>query len=130
MKKAKRKSSVKRRRVVRNSAVVQPLSFDPPSGDDMPRQTKSLPKRRMRDSIDRVIAECDKVDAALFEITQNQEMPPLTIRELDVGEGGAERGWAVVSADPQRPLTEKQAKEIVAAMQPPGLVARMTIAAE
>lgn len=94
----------------------------------MPRQSRSLPKRRMRDSIDRVIAECDKVDAALFEITQNQELPPLTIQGLEIGNGGAERGWAVVSADPQRPLTEKQAKDIVVAMQPPGLVAR--IAAE
>ena len=89
----------------------------------------------MRESVDRVMAECDKVDAALFEMTratQVEGLPPLTIEEIDTGdrEGATERGWAVVSADPRRPLSETQAKEIIAAMQSRGTPAPVGIAAE
>lgn len=88
-----------------------------------PRKTEAAPRQGVRDSIDRVIAECDRVDAVLIEITrtaQNDEndMPPLTIQMLELdGEAGTKRGWAVVSADPHRPLTEQQANDIVAAMK-------------
>jgi hypothetical protein len=75
----------------------------------------------MHDSINLVLAECDKVDAALIEITQDHDMPPLAIKQVETGgDGGvAKIGWAVVSGDPQRPLTERDAKNIVAAMRRP-----------
>jgi hypothetical protein len=99
----------------------------------MPKQApKPAPGQRVRESVDRVMAECDKVDAALFEMsraTQVEDLPLLTIEEIAT-EGGTNRGWAVVSADPQRPLTEMQAKAIIAAMQSRGTPAPIGIAAE
>jgi hypothetical protein len=86
----------------------------------MPDRTGALSDRCVHDSISRVIAECDKVDAALIEMTR-QDMPSLAIKELEVADSasGVKRAWAVVSADPQKPLTEWQAKDIVAAMRSP-----------
>jgi hypothetical protein len=45
-------------------------------------------------------------------------MPPLTTREVETGWGGGgpERGWAIVSDDPRRPLTEEQALRILTAL--------------
>jgi hypothetical protein len=108
------------------------LSFDLPAKDGMTEQIGAAPKHRVHDSINLVLAECDKVDAALIEITQNHEMPPLTIKEVETADdgGGAKKGWAVVSADPQKPLTERQAKDIVAAMRPSRMPAPIRIAAE
>lgn len=135
--KTKRNSPVSRRD--RNAGGDRALSFDPPAKDDMPKQvkraSKPAPGQRVRESVDRVMADCDKVDAALFEmtrVTQVEDLPPLTIEEIDTGdaEGGTNRGWAVVSADPQHPLTEMQAKEIIAAMQSRGTPAPIGIAAE
>ncbi len=90
--------------------------------------TAAAPCQGVHASIDRVIAECDKVDAALLEFTR-QDMPPLTIKELDAAGAGATRGWAVVSADVQKPLTEPQARAILAALQL-GTPAAIRIAAE
>lgn len=137
---------------VRNADDDRALSFDPPTKDEMPkkadkpadkqakRSPKPAPGQRVRESVDRVMAECDKVDAALFEMaraTQVEDMPlrdvpPLTIKEIDTadGEGGTTRSFAVVSADPQRPLTEVQAKQIIAAIQSHGTLAAFGIAAE
>jgi len=86
----------------------------------MPEQTVASSNLRVHDSINRVIAECDKVDAALIEMTRH-DMPSLTIKELELADNGSgvTRGWAVVSADPQKPLTEWQARDIVAAMLSP-----------
>jgi hypothetical protein len=136
---AKTKRNLPVRRRVRNAGADRVLSLYTPAKDDMPNQVKRAPKpapgQRVRESVDRVMAECDKVDAALFEMaraTQVEDLPPLTIEEIDTGdgEGGTNRGWAVVSADPQRPLTETQAKEIIAAMQSRGTPAPIGIAAE
>jgi len=104
----------------------------------MPKETKqgkSAAKQRIRASIDRVIAECDKVDAALIEMTRGtpqRDVPPLAIREIDTGDGeaGTARGWAVVSDDPQHPLSEQQARDIVAAMRSFATPAPTSIAAE
>ena len=82
----------------------------------MPQQTAAAPTRGVHDSINRVIAECDKVDAALLAFTR-QDMPPLAIKRLDAAGAEASGGWAVVSADLERPLTEWQARAIVAAVQ-------------
>ena len=91
--------------------------------------TKKAPKqKRVHASINRVMAECDKVDAVLLAIMRPAGLPPLTVIEMETGYG--ERTWAVVSGDPQKPLTEKQAKEIVAAMRPPGPPAPIRIAAD
>jgi hypothetical protein len=107
------------------------LSFDPPAKNDMPQEIVAAPKHPVHDSIDRVIAECDKVDAALTEFTR-QDMPPLAVKELKPSDDGAEatRGWAVVSADLQKPLTEWQARAIMAAMQSPRTPVPIRIAAE
>ncbi len=125
------KSPVKRPRH-RNSRDDRPLSFDLPAKDDMTEQIGAVPKHRVHDSINLVLAECDKVDAALIGITQDHQMPPLTIKAVEMadGGGGAKRGWAIVSADPQKPLTERQAKEIVAAMQPSRTAVPSRLAAE
>ncbi len=98
----------------------------------MTEQIGAVPKHRVHDSINLVLAECDKVDAALIGITQDHLMPPLTIKAVEMadGGGGAKRGWAIVSADPQKPLTERQAKEIVAAMQPSRTAVPSRLAAE
>jgi hypothetical protein len=113
------------------------LSFDRLAKDAMPKKTKpgkSAAKQRVRASIDRVIAECDKVAAALIEMTrgtQHQDMPPLAIREIGTGDCEAvTRVWAVVSDDPQRPLTERQARDIVAAVRSLATPAPTSIAAE
>jgi len=100
----------------------------------MRKKTQTAPKQGVRESIDRVIAECDRVDAVLFEITrtaQNDDMPPLTIQMVELGdEAGATGGWAVVSSDPHRPLTEEQARDIVAAMESAGTKTPFGVAAE
>jgi hypothetical protein len=129
--KATAKSAGKRRRTGGNPGGDGSLSFDPPAQDDMSQQSAATSKHRVHDSINRVMAECDKVDAALVEFTR-QDMPPLAIKDLKGAGGGAEAtsGWAVVSADAQRPLTEWQAKAIVAAMQSPGAPVQVGIAAE
>lgn len=141
-KSTKRKSPTKSDGRGRNARPDQTLSSDPVAKNDMPKRTKRTPKARAPAGIDRVIAECDKVDAALDAVTaalnelartgQGQLMPPLTIKEVAMGDGLADdqRGWAVVSGDPQMPLTEKQAREIVAAMQSLGTLAPIGIAAE
>src|SRR5262249_23772773 len=89
-------------------------------------QAAASSKYRVYDSIDRVIAECDRIDAALLQLTQDHETPPLTVKEIAVADGGGSgrRAWAIVSADPQRPLTEWEAKDIVGAMQRPRTPAR------
>jgi hypothetical protein len=127
--KTRPKSHVKRRR---NPRGDRPLSFDRAARDGMTEQIGAAPKHRVHDSINLVLAECDKVDAALIEITQNHEIPPLTIKEVETADDGGtvKRGWAVVSADPQKPLTERQAKDIVAAMRPSRMPAPIRIAAE
>jgi hypothetical protein len=142
MAKAKRKSPVKNRRPGRNTRGELSSSSAPPAKSDTRKQTKRTRTQRVSASSNRVIAECDKVhaaldqvDAALIEImrtAQNPDMPPLTIKELETGgeQAGAKRGWAVVSGDPQMPLTEKQAKQIVAAMQSLDPDAPIKIAAE
>ncbi len=129
--KASPKPRVKRGQPSRNPRGDRSLSLDPPAKDDMPRQTAAAPRHRVHDSIDRVIAGCDRVDAALVELAQ-QDMPPLAIRELAAADGGAgaTRGWAVVSADLRKPLTQWQARAIVAAMQSPRTPAPISIAAE
>jgi hypothetical protein len=116
----------------RNPRGDQPLSFDLPAKDDTTVQTDATPKHLVHDSINLVLAECDKVDAALTEITQDHDMPPLAIKQVaTAGEAGvAKTGWAVVSGDPRRPLTESDAKRIVAAMRRPGTSAPIWIAAE
>jgi hypothetical protein len=119
--KTKRKSAVSRPRRDGNGADAQALSFDPPAKDVMPEQAQAAPRHRVRDSVDRVMAECDKVDAALIEMTRttwDQDLPPLAIKEIDADEAEATtRGWVVVSGDPRRPLTERQAKHIIAVLQ-------------
>jgi hypothetical protein len=121
-----------KRRGNRSSRDGQPLSFDLTAKDDMTVQTAAAPKQLVHDSINLVLAECDKVDAALVEITQDHNMPPLTIKQLEMANDGriAKIGWAVVSADPHRPLTESDAKHIVAAMRRPRTSAPISIAAE
>jgi len=130
-KKTTPKSLVKRRRL-RNPRDDQPLSFALPPKDDMTMQTGAAPKHLVHDSINLVLAECDKVDAVLIEIAQDHDMPPLTIRQVETAEGGGvtRNGWAVVSGDPQRPLSEMDAKRIVAAMRRPRTPAPIRIAAE
>jgi len=132
--KTKRKSPVSRPRRDGNGADGQALSFDPPAKDVMPEQAQAAPRHRVRDSVDRVMAECDKVAAALIEMTRtswDQDLPPLAIKEIDTGEGEATtRGWVVVSGDPHRPLTERQAKHIIAAMQSQDGTAPIGIGAE
>ncbi len=129
--KTTRKSPVKRPRNGRNRDADRPLSFDPPPNDDMSQQAVAAPRHRVHDSIDRVIAECDKVDAALIELTRD-DMPLLTIRQLKAADSDAAApgGWVVASADSQKPLTEWQARAIVAAMQSPRAPGPMRIAAE
>jgi len=131
----KRKSPARRPQRGRNGADDQALSSDPPAQDLMPEQAKAAPRHRVRASIDRVMAECDKVDALLIGITRptpGLDLPPLTIKEIetDDGEGGTARAWAVVSGDPRKPLTEAQAKEIAAALQSRSAPAPTSIAAE
>ena len=126
--KTKPRSPAKGRRE-RNSGTDRPLSFVPGSEDDMRDQAVASSNRLVHDSINRVVAECDKVDAALIEMTRQetrQDMPSLAIKELDAADSGSavQRGWAVVSADPHKPLTEWQAREIVAAMRSPPTNAR------
>ncbi len=123
--KTKTKSLVKRRRRQRNPSGDRPLSFNSSAQDDMPNQTDASSNLRVHDSINRVLAECDKVAAALIEM-RHHDLPPLTVKEVDVAEGGraVKRVWAVVSADPHRPLTEWQAKDIVAALRSTGTNAR------
>jgi hypothetical protein len=122
------KSLVKRR----NPPGAQPLSFALPAKDDMTVQTGAAPRHLVHDSINLVLAECDKVDAALIGITQDHKMPPLAIMQVATTDSGgaAKTGWAVVSGDPQRPLTESDAKRIVAAMRRLRTSAPMWIAAE
>ena len=129
--KAAPKSVVKRRRP-RNLQRDQPLSFDLPSKDDVTVQAGAAPNQLVHDSINLVLAECDKVAAALIEITQDYDLPPLTIRPVDTRDDSsvANTGWAVVSDDPQRPLTETEARTIVAAMRWPRTSAPLRIAAE
>jgi hypothetical protein len=133
--KTKGKSPVTRHRRGRNAGGDDALSFDPSAKDAMPEQAKVAPSHPVRASIDRVMAECDKVDALLIGITratQDLDLPPLTIKEIesDDSEGGTTRGWAVVSADPQTPLTETQASEIIAALQSRRAPEPTSIAAE
>lgn len=138
----KRKSPTKDDGRDRNVPRDRTLSSDPVAKTDMRKRTKRTPKERAPAGIDRVIAECDKVDAALDKVTaavvalartgQDQVMPALTIQEVATGDGvaGEKTGWAVVSGDPQMPLTEKQAREIVAAMLSLGMLAPIGVAAE
>jgi hypothetical protein len=133
--KTPRKSPVRRHRRRRNVASDRALSFDLPAKDAMPEQAKRAPRQRVRASIDRVMAECDKVDAVLIGITrprQDHDLPPLAPREIDTddGAGGTTRAWAVVSGDPQMPLTETQVKTIIAALQSRCAPAPTSIAAE
>jgi hypothetical protein len=138
MKKTKRKSAAKSAVKTggrgRNAGRGEVLSSGPPAKKVMRKKTQTAPKQGVRESIDRVIAECDRVDAVLFEITrtaQDDDMPPLTIRMVELGdEAGATTGWAVVSADPRRPLTEEQARDIVAAMESAGTKTPFGVAAE
>ena len=139
MKKTKRKSAAKSAVKTggrgRNAGRGEVLSSGPPAKKAMRKKTQTAPKQGVRESIDRVIAECDRVDAVLFEITrtaQNDDMPPLTIQMLELGgdEAAATTGWAVVSADPHRPLTEEQARDIVAAMESAGTKTPFGVAAE
>lgn len=138
MKKTKRKSAAKSAVKTggrgRNAGRGKVLSSGPPAKKAMRKKTQAAPKQGVRESIDRVIAECDRVDAVLFEITrtaQDDDMPPLTIQMVELGdEAGATTGWAVVSADPHRPLTEEQARDIVAAMESAGTKTPFGVAAE
>ena len=137
MKKTKRKSAaksaVKTAGRGRNAGRGEVLSSGSPAKKAMRKKTQTAPKQGVRESIDRVIAECDRVDAVLFEITrtaQNDDMPPLTIQMVLGDEAGATGGWAVVSADPHRPLTQDQARDIVAAMESAGTKAPFGVAAE
>jgi hypothetical protein len=148
MKKTKRKtavkSAVKTGERGRNAGRGQVLSSGPPAKKAMRTQiqratrkkTETAPKQGVRESIDRVIAECDRVDAALIEITRaaqndGDDMPPLAIRMVELGrDAGATSGWAVVSGDPSRPLTEQQARDIVAAMKSIETNAPFGVAAE
>jgi hypothetical protein len=137
MKKTKRKSAAKSAAKTggrgRNAGRGKVLSPGPPAKKAMRKKTQTAPKQGVRESIDRVIAECDRVDAVLFEITrtaQNDDMPPLTIQMVLGDEADATGGWAVVSADPHRPLTEEQARDIVAAMESAGTKAPFGVAAE
>ena len=94
-------------------------------------QIGAAPKHRVHDSINLVLAECDKVDAVLIEIAQDHDMPQLAVKQVAVGDdaGGLTTGWAIVSGDPRRPLTESDARHVVAAMErlrtsaPPSLAA-------
>ena len=88
-------------------------------------QIRPAAEHLVHDSIDLVLAECDKVDAVLSELAWDDDMPPLTIKQVETADG-----WAVVSADPQKPLTENEAKRIVAAMRQPRPSAPIRIAAE
>jgi hypothetical protein len=144
------KSPAKSRRRQRNAGGDQTLSSDPIAKNAMRKRTKRTPKEPAPQpaqapapaGTDRVIAECNNVDAALdrvaaalIELTRTeraQDLPPLTITEVDIanGQAGGQRGWAVVSDDPQMPLTEAQAREIVAAMQSLLAPATIGIAAE
>jgi hypothetical protein len=128
------KSPVKSPGRRRNAASDQALSSDSVAKNAMPKRTKRAQQEPAQQpaqelpaaGIDRVIAEWGKVDAALDKVAAavtaltrgepDQALPPLTIRELASGDGMT-GGWAVVSSDPQMPLTEQQAKEIVATMQ-------------
>lgn len=147
MKKTKRKtaikSAVKAGARGRNAERGQVLSSGPPAKKAMrtqiqraPRKTtETAPKQGVRESIDRVIAECDRVDAALIEITRaaqrdDNDMPPLTIQMVELGRDAGASGWAVVSGDPHRPLTEQQARDIVAAMKSIATSAPFGVAAE
>jgi len=138
MKKTKRKPAAKSAAKTggrgRNAGRGEVLSSGPPAKKAMRKKTQTAPKQGVRESIDRVIAECDRVDAVLFEITrtaQNDDMPPLTIQMVELGdEAGATGGWAVVSSDPHRPLTEEQARDIVAAMDSAGTKTPFGVAAE
>jgi len=95
-------------------------------------QTGAAPRHLVHDSINLVLAECDKVDAALIEVTQDHDLPPLAIKRVETADGGglAKMGWAVVSGDPQRPLSEMDARRIVAAMRRPRMSAPIRFAAE
>lgn len=121
--KTTRRSAAKRR-PDRNAPGDQPLSFGRPAKDEMTVQTAPAAPHPVHDSINLVLAECDKVAAALIELTRDEGMPPLATRQVETA------GWAVVSADPQRPLTESEAQRIVAAMRQPGTPAPVRIAAE
>ena len=129
--KTRPKSLVKRRRL-RDPRDGQPLSFDLPAKDGMTVQTGAAPRHLVHDSINLVLAECDKVDAALIEVTQDHDLPPLAIKRVETADGGglAKMGWAVVSGDPQRPLSEMDARRIVAAMRRPRMSAPIRFAAE
>jgi hypothetical protein len=129
--KATRRSTAKRRRD-RNTPGDQPLSFDLPAKDAMTAETGAAAKHPVHDSIDLVLAECDKVAAVLTELARDEGMPPLTIKPVETADhtGAAKAGWAVVSVDPHRPLTEGEAKRIVAAMGEPRTSAPIGIAAE
>jgi hypothetical protein len=131
--------------VRRNARDDQALSSDPIAKATMrkrPKRTQKQPAPQPAQGLppagtDRVIAEWDKVDAALDKVAaaltefarteRNQALPLLTIKELATGE---QRAWAVVSGDPQTPLTEQQAREIVATMQSLRPPASIGIAAE
>lgn len=140
MKKTKRKSAAKSAVKTggrgRNAGRGKVLSSGPPAKKAMRKKTQAAPKQGVRESIDRVIAECDRVDAALIEITRaaqkdDNDVPPLTIQMVELGgDAGATSGWAIVSADPQRPLTEQQARDIVAAMKSIETNAPFGVAAE
>jgi hypothetical protein len=134
----------------RNAGGAQALSSDVIAKNAMRKRTKRTPQEPAQQpaqapapaGTDRLIAESgkveaalDKVAAALIELRQTgqvQDMPPLTIQEIEAtdGGGGGQRGWAVVSRDPQTPLTERQAREIVAAVQSLRPPASIRIAAE
>jgi hypothetical protein len=52
-------------------------------------QTGPAVEHLVHDSINLVLAECDKVDAVLIELGRNDDMPPLTLKQVETeGDGG------------------------------------------
>jgi hypothetical protein len=144
------KSPAKNRKRQRNAGGDQALSSAASVKNAMRKRTRKTPQEpapqpaqaSAPSGIDRLIAESDKVDAALDKVAaavialtrtgQAPHIPPLTIKQIETTDGqtDGQTGWAVVSGDPQMPLTETQAREIVATMQSLHAPAPIGIAAE
>lgn len=80
----------------------------------MAKRTRT-PEERIKTTIDQVIADCDWIDRQTsrmiqFQNQDSRDLPPLTVMKVETGYGN---GWAVVSDDPERPLTERQAESIL-----------------